>query len=91
GVDMVVHFRWRSATVGAEQFWHGLIDHSNVPGRRFREFAELTREVNQLGELLGGSAIVTQVAILHSHDQHTALSLQAQAEGGMHYIDNLSS
>ncbi|MEK4364591.1 beta-galactosidase [Paenibacillus sp. FSL M8-0212] len=91
GADMVVHFRWRSATVGAEQFWHGLIDHSNVPGRRFREFAELTREVNQLGELLADSTIVTQVAILHSHDQHTALSLQPQAEGGMHYIDNLSS
>ncbi|KAA2278324.1 beta-galactosidase, partial [Clostridioides difficile] len=57
----------------------------------FREFAELTREVNQLGELLADSTIVTQVAILHSHDQHTALSLQPQAEGGMHYLDNLSS
>lgn len=91
GADRIVHFRWRSATVGAEQFWHGLIDHSNVPGRRFREFAQLTREVNRLGERLGGSVVANTVAILHSHDQHTALSLQAQAEGGMSYIDNLSS
>ncbi|WP_187768029.1 beta-galactosidase, partial [Paenibacillus sp. PL91] len=91
GADMVVHFRWRSAAIGAEQFWHGLIDHSNIPGRRFREFEELTREVIRLGELLAGSTIVNQVAILHSHDQHIALSLQAQAEGGMHYMDNLSS
>ena len=36
GADTVVHFRWRNAVSGAEMFWHGLIDHSNVPGRRFK-------------------------------------------------------
>ena len=33
GADAVINFRFRSAVGGAEMFWHGLIDHSNVPGR----------------------------------------------------------
>ncbi len=46
GADAVIHFRFRSATGGAEMFWHGLIDHSNVPGRRYAEFEELCRTVD---------------------------------------------
>lgn len=88
GADAVVHFRWRSAVAGAEQFWHGLIDHSNVPGRRFREFQQLCAEVNRLGERLQGSTLQHQVAILHSHDQLNALHIQKQAEG-LDYYENI--
>ncbi|MGO4269694.1 beta-galactosidase [Paenibacillus sp. TAF58] len=88
GADTLVHFRWRSATVGAEQFWHGLIDHSNVPGRRFEEYSKLCEEVNRLSPLLTGSEVHGEAAILHSHDQYNALQIQPQAEG-MDYFDNL--
>ncbi|WP_339851566.1 beta-galactosidase [Paenibacillus sp. FSL W7-1088] len=88
GADAVVHFRWRSATIGAEQFWHGLIDHSNVPGRRFKEFQQLCTEVNSLGERLQGSTLLNEVAILHSHDQLNALRIQPQAEG-LEYYENI--
>ncbi|NUU76503.1 beta-galactosidase [Paenibacillus xylanilyticus] len=88
GADAVVHFRWRSATVGAEQFWHGLIDHSNVPGRRFKEFQQLCNEVNRLGERLQGSTLRNEVAILHSHEQLYALHIQPQSEG-LDYYENI--
>ncbi|MDR9745294.1 beta-galactosidase [Paenibacillus taichungensis] len=88
GADAVVHFRWRSATIGAEQFWHGLIDHSNVPGRRFKEFQQLCTEVNSLGERLQGSTLQNEVAILHSHNQLNALRIQPQAEG-LEYYENI--
>ncbi|WFR61651.1 beta-galactosidase [Paenibacillus amylolyticus] len=88
GADAVMHFRWRSATVGAEQFWHGLIDHSNVPGRRFKEFQQLCNEVNRLSERLQGSTLHNEVAILHSHDQLNALRIQPQAEG-LEYYENM--
>ncbi|CAM3417177.1 beta-galactosidase [Marinicrinis lubricantis] len=88
GADTVVHFRWRSATIGAEQFWHGLIDHSNVPGRRFREFAQLCREVNKLSDQLDGTELRNDVALLHSHEQYIAFRIQPQVEG-MDYFDNL--
>ncbi|MFE6073452.1 beta-galactosidase [Paenibacillus sp. NPDC057886] len=88
GADAVVHFRWRSATIGAEQFWHGLIDHSNVPGRRFKEFQQLCTEVNSLSERLQGSTLHNEVAILHSHDQLNALRIQPQADG-LDYYENM--
>jgi len=88
GADTVVHFRWRSATIGAEQFWHGLIDHSNVPGRRFEEYARLCEEVNRLSPLLQGTEVCGEAAVLHSHEIYNAMQMQPQAEG-MDYYDNL--
>ncbi|WP_169081782.1 beta-galactosidase [Paenibacillus sp. PL91] len=88
GADTLVHFRWRSAPFGAEQFWHGLIDHSNVPGRRFEEYRMLCDEVNRLSPVLAGSEVLGEAAVLHSHDLYNAFAIQPQAEG-MDYFDNL--
>lgn len=88
GADTVVHFRWRSAAAGAEQFWHGLIDHSNVPGRRFAEFTQFAGEVNQLSDLLKGTVLKNEVAILNSHEQLVALDIQPQVEN-MDYYENI--
>ena len=88
GADTVVHFRWRSAAIGAEQFWHGLIDPSNVPGRRFAEFERLCGEVNRLSDHLQGTEPKHEVAMLFSHEQMEALRIQHQAEG-MSYYENI--
>lgn len=65
-----------------------MIDHSNVPGRRFEEYVKLCEEVNRLSPLLSGSTVKSEAAILHSHDLYNALQIQPQAEG-MDYFDNL--
>jgi beta-galactosidase len=31
GADGMLHFRWRSALRGAEEYWYGVLDHDNVP------------------------------------------------------------
>ena len=90
GADTLVHFRWRSAPSGAEQFWHGLIDHSNVPGRRFEEYRGLCGEVRKLAPLLEETEVRGEVAILHSHDQYNAFQIQYQVDG-MDYFDNLKT
>ncbi|MCA1296496.1 beta-galactosidase [Paenibacillus sp. alder61] len=88
GADAVVHFRWRSAVAGAEQFWHGLIDHSNVPGRKFDEFASLCAEVNMLSKKIKGTVLKHEAAILMSAEQLEALRIQPQAEG-LDYYENI--
>jgi len=88
GADTVVHFRWRSAAIGAEQFWHGLLDPSDVPGRRFAEFERLCGEVNRLSAQLQGTEPRHEAAILLSHEQLEALRIQHQAEG-MDYYENI--
>lgn len=81
GADAVVHFRWRSARIGAEQFWHGLLDHHGKPGRRFAEFAQFSEEVRRLSPLLDGTTRVNDVAMLFSHEQLNALRIQPQSDG----------
>ncbi len=87
GADTVSFFRWRTANIGAEMHWHGLIDHSNVPGRRLREFAALCEDARGL-EPLQGSEIHSDVAILFSFDNEYAFKIQPQTEG-YYYFEQL--
>ncbi len=87
GADTVVHFRWRTAVSGAEMFWHGLIDHSNVPGRRFEEFEQLCKKAKEL-EFVEGTEVKSQVAILYSSDNEYAFKIQPQTKG-MYYMEQL--
>ena len=80
GADTVVHFRWRTAAFGAEMHWHGLIDHSGVPGRRFAEFAELCREAEELSDLRG-TELHSDIAVLFSSESDEAFRLQPQTDG----------
>lgn len=87
GADTVVHFRWRTAIGGAEMHWHGLIDHSNVPGRRFFEFKELCETAKTL-EDLSGTKVKSEVAILYSTDSEYAFKIQPQTDS-MYYLEQL--
>lgn len=54
GADGLLFFRERSCPFGAEEFWCGILDHDNVPRRRYHEAAELGSELTTIGpELLG--------------------------------------
>lgn len=89
GADTVLHFRWRSAVSGAEMFWHGIIDHGNVPGRRYQEFCDLCQTVSEFNEM-EHSIIKNKVAILYSSDQEYGFKIQPQVEG-MHYFTQLKA
>lgn len=87
GADTVLHFRWRSAVSGAEMFWHGLLDHSNVPGRRFEEFAHLCKTVQTLVDI-EDTRLYAPVAILNIPDNEWAFKIQPQTEG-MYYLEQM--
>lgn len=87
GADTVVFFRWRTANIGAEMHWHGLIDHSNLPGRRFREFAELCSLAQSL-EDVQGAANKADAAILFSFENEYAFKLQPQTHG-YYYMEQI--
>ena len=89
GADKVIFFRWRSAAKGAEMFWYGLLDQSNIPSRRFYEFQELTKEINALA-LPDSGEIKADTAVLYSSDAESALYLQKQSDG-YHYYSMLKA
>lgn len=89
GADTVVHFRWRTAISGAEMHWHGILDHSNVPGRRYQEFARLCERSRALQEI-AGARIVSRVALLYGAQQEQAFKIQPQHQG-FHYLNQLKA
>lgn len=68
GADMLLYFRWRTATFGTEIYWHGINDYHNRPNRRCAEVAQVAGELARIGEALIGSRYEAGVAILMDYD-----------------------
>ena len=41
GGEGIIYFRWKVLHYGMEQYWHGIIDHDNVPRRRYEEVKQM--------------------------------------------------
>jgi len=64
GADGVLHFRWRTARRGAEEYWYGVLDHDNVPRARFEDFKREGRELQKIGPQVVGSKVKSDIAVL---------------------------
>jgi len=68
GADGMLHFRWRSARRGAEEYWFGVLDHDNVPRARFEDFKQEGREFQKIGPQIVGSKLISDIAVLHDFE-----------------------
>lgn len=68
GADMILYFRWRTATMGNEIYWHGINDYHNQPNRRVREAAKIGQELASSGKEIIGTRTKATVAILRDYD-----------------------
>lgn len=79
GADGLLFFRFRTCRFGAEAYWCGILDHDNVPRRRYAEVAQLGAELARIGPKLLGTSVTVEVAIassdLDNTEAHAALSL----------------
>jgi|GEM_PF-69651 len=66
GADGLLFFRWRPAHFGAEIYWMGLIDHDDVPRRRYKEAQQFAGEITRLADKLLGSSVRMDVGIAGS-------------------------
>lgn len=81
GADGILFFRWRTARYGAEQYWHGLLEHDGRAGRRYAEAKRMGLELVRIGGKLEGSTVRSQVAMLQSYDTRFAFQVQPNAPG----------
>jgi beta-galactosidase len=72
GADGMLHFRWRTCRYGAEIHWHGILDHDNVPRRRFDEFAQEGAELKRIGTEILGTTKRVDVGISFGYEQDHA-------------------
>jgi len=63
GADGLLFFRWRTCRFGAEQYWCGILDHDNVPRRRYREARDLGFELRRVGPAVLGTSVRVDAGI----------------------------
>ena len=88
GADAIVWFRWRSCAMGMEQYWHGILPHSGIPGRNFEELSSFVRNVKPILKDMQGAMPDRQAAILFSYDQDWAFRIQPH-HPDLTYLDHL--
>lgn len=79
GADSLLYFRWRTCRVGAEQYWCGILDHDNIPRRRYEETRQIGRELCAVGPEVLGTSVAVDVGVAHCDqavlDGHNVYSL----------------
>jgi len=76
GAEGILHFRWRSARRGAEEYWYGVLDHDNVPRARFEEFKQEGRDLQKIGPQIIGSKVVSEIAAIKDFEAEWVLDYQ---------------
>lgn len=76
GADNIVFFRWRSCTMGTEQYWHGILPHCGKAGRIYNELKELIAQFKPIMEDMQGAMPVNKVAIVYDFRQKYAMDIQ---------------
>jgi len=76
GAEGILYFRWRTSRFGTEQFWHGILDQSGTPRKRYEEVKKTGQELKRLSDKLIGLEFPREVAMLTSYDEQWAFEIQ---------------
>ena len=76
GADTVSYWQWRSALNGQEQYHGTIVGPDGTPGPLYEEVAQIGREFDKASPALAGTAVKSDVAILHSYDSRWAIEWQ---------------
>ena len=67
GADFVSYFRWRTATMGTEMYWHGILDYSGRDNRRLQEVKSIYHKLQKM-DGIAGTTYVAKVAVIRDYD-----------------------
>ncbi len=68
GADGIIHFRWRTARRGIEEYWSGVLDQDNIPRARFQEFKAEGNQIRTIAPEILGSQVVSDIAVIKDFD-----------------------
>ena len=88
GARMVEYWHWHTLPFGAETYWGGVLPHSGVPGRAYREIARIGAELREVGDAFADATPDYDVAVLYDSDSKFALATQGPVPGdGLGHVD----
>ncbi len=85
GADAILYWQWRSALGGQEQYHGTLVDQSGQPRPFYEEVQILGRQIQSVSNLLAGSKVQAQVAMLNSYDSRWSIEFQRH-HGDFDYV-----
>jgi beta-galactosidase len=82
GARLVGYWHWNTLPFGAETYWGGVLPHSGIPGRVYREIARTGQELRDAGGAFATAEPDYDIALLYDSDSKFALSAQGPLRGG---------
>ncbi|MDH5439325.1 MAG: beta-galactosidase [Candidatus Bathyarchaeota archaeon] len=76
GADGILYFRWRTCRFGAEEYWHGILDHDGIPRRRYLEVKKVSGELSKAAPYIEDTFVRPEVAFTLVYDNLWALELE---------------
>ncbi|HEY1719068.1 MAG TPA: beta-galactosidase [Verrucomicrobiae bacterium] len=74
GASGILFFRWRQPRIGCEKFYGSVLPHHlEGSSRVFREICQLGEELKLLAPVIKDTKVISEVAILYSHENDWAL------------------
>ena len=76
GAEMIEYWHWHTLHFGTETYWGGVLPHSGLPGRAYREIAQLGREFELAGDAVTGLVPDAHATFVYSARSRWALQAQ---------------
>jgi beta-galactosidase len=76
GAMGVNYFRWDTATFGAEEYWHGILNHDRSKSPAYEEIRQTVKELKALGQEVLYSQYAAQTALVFDYDCSWAVKIQ---------------
>ena len=67
GADFISFFRWRTATMGTEIYWHGILDYDNRDNRKLAEVKQLWERAKAI-QGAAGAEYLASVGLVRDYD-----------------------
>ena len=76
GAMGVNYFRWDTATFGAEEYWHGILNHDRSKSPGYDEIKQAVKELKALGPEVLNSNYAADAALVFDYDCSWAVKIQ---------------
>lgn len=81
GARLIEYWHWHTLPYGTETYWGGVLPHSGIPGRAYREISRIGQELREAGAAFTTAAPDYDVAVVYDSDSKFALSTQGPLRG----------
>lgn len=90
GAMGVNYFRWDTATFGAEEYWHGILNHDRSKSPAYDEIRRTVKELKALGPEVLNSGYEAETALVFDYDSDWALQIQA-GHHALRYVEQVTT